>query len=39
VLDQVVRILAGERYAEVVREACDGEDGPHTYEWDTGTPP
>jgi hypothetical protein len=39
VLDQVVRILAGTDYARVVREAKAGEDGPNTYEWDTGIAP
>ena len=39
VIDQMVRILAGERYDEVVCEANDGEDGPDTYEWDVGIAP
>ena len=26
-------------YTELVRETCDGEDGPDTYKWETGTPP
>ena len=39
VIDQMVRILAGDSYTELVAEACKGEDGPNTYEWDTGTPP
>ena len=39
VLDQVVRLLTGDGYDEWVRETCDGKDGPHTYEWDTGIPP
>lgn len=38
-LDQVVRILAGERYESIVEDACDGEDGPDTYEWDVGIAP
>lgn len=38
-LDQVVRILAGDRYETIVAAACDGEDGPATYEWDEGIPP
>ena len=37
VIDQMVRSLAGEQYGEIVRNACDGEDGPDTYEWHTGT--
>lgn len=39
VLDQVVRVLAGERYEDVVREATAGEDGPDTYEWNEGIAP
>jgi hypothetical protein len=42
VLDQVVRRLTGERYAEWVRCHNDGEDGPESYEWDmwdVGVPP
>ena len=39
VLDQVVRILTGDRYNEWVKKFEDGEDGPQTYEWDVGIPP
>ena len=39
VIDQMVRILAGARYDEVIAEIEDGEDGPNTYEWDVGIPP
>lgn len=39
VIDQMVRILAGDRYEQVVRDACDGEDGPDTYSWEVGIPP
>lgn len=39
VLDQVVRILAGDDYTRVVAEACAGPDGPNTYTWDVGIPP
>lgn len=39
VIDQIVRILAGDDYGEWVAEFCDGEDGPSTYEWDVGIPP
>lgn len=39
VIDQMIRILAGERYDQIVREACDGEDGPDTYSWETGIAP
>ena len=34
VIDQMVRVLAGDRYDDIVRDACDGEEGPDTYEWD-----
>lgn len=39
VIDQMVRQLTGNRYSEIVREACDGEDGPDTYDWDVGIAP
>lgn len=39
VIDQMVRALAGEDYDQLVKDACDGEDGPNTYEWDTGIAP
>lgn len=39
VIDQMVRVLAGERYEQIVREACDGEDGPDSYSWETGVAP
>lgn len=39
VLDQVVRALTGEEYERWVKDACNGEDGPDTYEWDIGIPP
>jgi len=39
VIDQMVRILAGDRYEEWVKSFCDGEDGPNTYEWDCGIAP
>lgn len=28
-----------DEYAELRREACDGEDGPNTYNWDEGIAP
>jgi len=28
-----------DEYLAWVAELEDGEDGPHTYEWDTGSPP
>jgi hypothetical protein len=39
VIDQMVRALAGERYAAIVTEAKAGEDGPDTYGWDEGIAP
>jgi hypothetical protein len=41
VLDRIVRILTDtkEKYEDWVEEYQDGEDGPHTYEWDTGIAP
>jgi hypothetical protein len=39
VIDQMVRILAGSDYDKVVADAKSGEDGPDTYEWDTGIAP
>jgi hypothetical protein len=39
VIDQMVRVLAGNDYARIVAEACAGEDGPHTFTWDKGIPP
>ncbi len=39
VIDQMVRILAGGNYDQVVKDACFGEDGPETYTWDVGIAP
>lgn len=39
VIDQMVRVLAGNYYKTLVKEACAGEDGPDTYEWDIGIAP
>lgn len=39
VIDQMVRLLAGSEYDEIIKQACDGEDGPNTYSWDTGIAP
>ena len=39
VIDQMVRMLAGDDYARIVADACNGEDGPDTYEWDEGIAP
>ena len=39
VIDQMVRVLAGDDYEQIVKDACDGEDGPETYSWDCGIAP
>lgn len=39
VIDQMLRILAGEGYDALIKEANTGEDGPNTYDWDIGIPP
>ena len=39
VIDQMVRILAGDKYDQIVKDACDGEDGPDTYRWSIGIAP
>jgi len=39
VIDQMLRALLGEDYEKFVREANEGDDGPDTYEWDTGIAP
>lgn len=39
VIDQMVRILAGDNYEKIVAEAKAGEDGPDTYDWDEGIAP
>jgi len=39
VIDQMVRALTGDNYDTWVSEACDGEEGPQTYEWNTGIAP
>ncbi len=37
-LDQLVQVLYDD-YEEWVKSVEDGEDGPHTYEWDRGIAP
>lgn len=39
VIDQMVRALTGDTYAETIRDWNHGEDGPDTFSWDVGTPP
>lgn len=38
-IDQMLRALLGDRYAARVTLERDGEDGPETYDWDTGIAP
>lgn len=39
VIDQMARVLAGDGYDELVAQARSGRDGPHTYDWPTGSAP
>jgi len=39
VIDQMIRILAGNKYNKIITEANAGEDGPNTYSWDIGIAP
>ena len=39
VIDQVVRILAGEEYEAIIVAAKAGKHGPDTYGWDEGIAP
>lgn len=39
VIDQMVRELAGDGYAQLIKDACAGEDGPDTYAWEEGIAP
>lgn len=39
VIDQTVRILAGDGYEQWIADFRDGEDGPETYSWDEGIAP
>ncbi len=39
VIDQMVRVLAGDHYDALVAAARAGDDGPETYDWDTGVAP
>ncbi len=38
-IDQALRILCGPRYEEIIKESCNGEDGPNTYAHNIGIPP
>lgn len=39
VIDQMVRILAGDKYNAIVAAACSGEDSSNTYTWECGIAP
>jgi len=39
VIDQMVRVLLGDRYEAWVASYKDGIDGPETYDWDEGIAP
>jgi len=39
VIDQIVRVLAGDTYNEIISIHKKGEDGPNTYDWDEGIAP
>lgn len=39
VIDQMLRVLAGDGYTDLICEICDGKDGPATYSWDKGIAP
>jgi hypothetical protein len=38
-LDEILRALLGDEYDKWIEEYQKGEDGPHTYSWDTGIAP
>ena len=39
VIDQMLRALTGDSYDKVIADYNMGEEGPETYEWDTGIAP
>lgn len=39
VIDQIVRLLAGDEYDTIITQAKAGEHGPNTYRWDVGIAP
>lgn len=39
VIDQMLRVLCGDKYDEKVTESKRGEDGPETYSYDVGVAP
>lgn len=38
-IDQMLRVLLGDKYDKFVAEYENGEDGPKTFEWDCGIAP
>lgn len=39
VIDQMVRALTGDGYAEWVKDYCEEDGDPNAYEWDEGIAP
>lgn len=39
VIDQMLRALLGNKYEQHIKDTCYGDNGPDTYEWDTGIAP
>ncbi len=39
VIDQMLKVLLGDKYHEEIKKWEDGEDGPKTYTWDCGIAP
>jgi hypothetical protein len=39
VIDQAVRILAGDDYERIIYDACHEKDGTQVYDWDCGIAP
>ena len=39
VIDQIVRILAGDEYESFIKGYRNGEDGTETFEWNVGQAP
>jgi hypothetical protein len=39
VIDQMVRALTGSGYEEWVKSSKNGDEGPDTYDWETGIAP
>jgi hypothetical protein len=39
IIDQIIRILSGDKYDALIKSYCKGEDGPNNYSWYTGVKP